>query len=363
MWSDMINVTKTFLPPLDEYISQLEKIWESGQLTNNGPLLRELEDKLRDYFGVKHLFMVANGTLGLQIALKATGITRKVITTPFSYVATTDAILWEKATPVFADINSHDYCIDPGKVDALVDADTEAIMAVHVYGYACDVAALEDIARRHRLKIIYDAAHTFGSRLNGKALAAYGDVSVLSFHSTKLFHTIEGGAVITNDDEVARKIRLHRAFGHIRDDYFTLGTNAKNSEFHAAMGLCLFPRIPELLELRKTVSQRYDALIEGLPIVRPMPTVGGLEYNHAYYPILFRTEEELFTAKMALESAGIMPRRYFYPALSRLPYREGESCPIAEDIATRTLCLPLSHEVTTEIQDNVVGIIAESLSQ
>jgi len=359
----MINVTKTILPPLEEYVAQLERIWANGQLTNNGPLVRELENKLKDYFGVKHLFLVANGTMGLQIAMKALGITRKVITTPFSYVATTGAILWDNSAPVFADINPQDYCIDPDKVEASIDTNTEAILAVHVYGYACDVMALEEIARHHRLKIIYDAAHTFGSKLYGKSLAAYGDVSVLSFHATKLFHTVEGGAVITNDDEVARKIRLHRAFGHIRDEYFTLGINAKNSEFHAAMGLCLLPRVEEFIALRKSLSQNYDYLIADLPVTRPDAIVSGLDYNHAYYPLLFRSEAELLLAKTVLEKADIMPRRYFYPALNRLPYHKGESCPIAEDIAARVLCLPLSHEVTPKIQEMIINHLEGSLIQ
>lgn len=359
----MINVTQTFLPPLEEYTAQLEKIWASGQLTNNGPLLKELEQKLKDYFGVKHLFLVANGTLGLQITLKALGITRKVITTPFSYVATTGAILWEQAIPVFCDINANDYCIDTAGIEAAIDADTQAILAVHVYGHACDVKALEEIACRHRLKVIYDAAHAFGSTLDGKALAAHGDVSVLSFHATKLFHTVEGGAVLTDDDTVARQIRLYRAFGHIGDEHFTLGINAKNSEFHAAMGLCLLPRVPEFIALRRDLSARYDALLAELPLTRPRPTVQRQEeYNHAYYPVVFPTETALLRAKAALEAKGIMPRRYFYPSLNNLPYRRGEVCPIAESVAARILCLPLSQQVDPKIQHTIAAAIKESLT-
>jgi len=353
----MINVTQTFLPPLEEYVIQLKKIWASGQLTNNGPLLRELEQKLKEYFEVKHLFLVANGTLGLQIALRASGITKKVITTPFSYVASTGAILWEHATPVFADINPRDFCIDPGKVEAAIDEDTEAILAVHVYGHACDVAALEDIAHRHRIKVIYDAAHAFGSKLRTKPLAAYGDVSIVSFHATKLFHSVEGGVVVTDDDEVARKIRLHRSFGHMGDEYFTVGINAKNSEFHAAMGLCMLPRVTELIALRKTLSQEYDRLLAHLPLTRPEPMVAGLEYNYAYYPVVFATEAALLGAKKALELADIVPRRYFFPSLNRLPYRMGEPCPVAEDVAARVLCLPLSHVVTKSAQHQIADIL------
>lgn len=358
----MINVTRTVLPPLEEYVAQLEKIWATGQVTNNGPLLRELEQKLKDYFRVKHLFLVANGTLGLQIALRALDISKKVITTPFSYVASTSAILWEHAAPVFADINSRDYCIDPVKVEAAIDVDTQAILAVHVYGYPCDVTALAEIARRRKLKVIYDAAHAFGSKLNGKPLPANGDVSVLSFHATKLFHTVEGGAVLTDDDEVARKIRLLRAFGHIRDEYFTLGINAKNSEFHAAMGLCLLPRVAEFIALRKTLYEQYDNLLAHLPLTRPKPRLSGLDYNHAYYPVIFPSESLLLAAKESLEKAEIVPRRYFYPALNCLLYCRGESCPVAEDVAARVLCLPLSHEVTPEIQKNVTTVLEGCLT-
>jgi dTDP-4-amino-4,6-dideoxygalactose transaminase len=358
----MINVTKTCLPPLEEYIEHLRKIWDSGQVTNNGPLVRELEQKLKEYLGVKHLFLTANGTLGLQIALRSLNISKKVITTPFSYVATTGAILWEHATPIFADINPHDYCIDPVKVEAAIDDDTQAILAVHVYGYACDVEALKEIASRHKIKIIYDAAHAFGSSFKGRVLVTCGDISVLSFHATKLFHTVEGGAVITNDDEVAQKIRLYRAFGHIRDEYFTLGINAKNSEFHAAMGLCMLPRIPEIITLHKALSDRYDLLLADLPLKRPVSAVTGLNYNYAYYPVVFPSEDALLRSKAMLEKNAIIPRRYFYPSLNRLPYCAGEHCPVAEDISIRVLCLPLSHEVTPEIQANIATLLRECLT-
>lgn len=358
----MINVTKTYLPPLEEYITYLQRIWEGGQITNNGPLLKELEQQLKEYLGVKHLFLTANGTLGLQIALKALGITGKVVTTPFSYVATTGALLWEHCTPVFADINPNDFCLDPDQIEASIDAETQAILAVHVYGYACDVAALEQIARRHDLKIIYDAAHAFGSRLADRSLASYGDISVLSFHATKLFHTVEGGAIITDDDQLAAQIRLCRAFGHIGDDYFGLGINAKNSEFHAAMGLCLLPRVDELIAMRRSLSARYDELLGELPLQRPQAMLAGLQYNHAYYPVIFPSEESLLTAKADLEERGIVPRRYFHPALNCLPYRPDKSCPIAESIAARVLCLPLSHEVDGNIQSVIASVLRECLN-
>jgi len=359
----MINVTKSFLPPLDEYIGYLERIWASGQLTNNGPLAKELEERLRGYLGVRHLFFVANGTLGLQIAVRALDISKKVITTPFSYVASTGALLWERATPVFADINDQDYCIDPAEVEAAIDENTQGILAVHVYGYACDVNALADIARRRNLKIIYDAAHAFGSKLDGKSLATYGDVSVLSFHATKLFHTVEGGAIVTNSDDIARKIRLYRAFGHIGDEYFSLGINAKNSEFHAAMGLCMLPRVSKFITQRRAVCEQYDRVLTDLPLSRPRTMIADLEYNYAYYPIVFPSESTLLAAKAMLEAGQVVPRRYFYPPLNRLPYRQGEACPVAENISARTLCLPLSHEITPAIQDRIGTLLAECFSK
>lgn len=359
----MINVTQTFLPPLEEYIGYLERIWASGQVTNNGELLRELEGRLKDFLGVKHLFLTANGTLALQIALRAMEIKGQVITTPFSYVATTGAVLWEHCEPVFVDIDEANYCIDPDKIEAAVKPETTAILAVHVYGYSCDVDAIETIARKHNLKVFYDAAHTFGSQLNGRALVSYGDAAVLSFHATKLFHTVEGGAVVTDNDELARKIRLYRAFGHIRDDYFSLGINAKNSELHAAMGLCVLPRVPELIEIRKKLAAGYDVLLNDLPLTCPPPVPPELASNYAYYPVLFPSESSLLKSKALMEEADIVPRRYFYPPLNHLPYHQGEACPVAEDVSVRVLCLPMSHAVTRGDQERIARLLRKGLAE
>jgi dTDP-4-amino-4,6-dideoxygalactose transaminase len=357
----MINVTQTFLPPLEEYIGQLKKIWECGQVTNHGPLVKELEQKLKNYLEVEHLFFTANGTMALQIAIRALGIKKKVITTPFSYVATTGAILWEYCEPVFVDINPHDFCIDAAKIEAAITPETTAILAVHVYGNSCDVQAIEVVAKKYGLKVLYDAAHAFGTSLDDKPVAAFGDVSALSFHATKLFHTVEGGAIATNDDEVARKVRLYRSFGHIKDDYFTLGINAKNSELHAAMGLCVLPYIQQFIELRREVCQVYDDLLQGLALGHPV-VQSGVKSNYAYYPVVFPSEATLLNAMDLLAKENIFPRRYFYPALNRLPYRQGESCPVAEDISARILCLPLYHQLTMEIQTTIVDAIALALS-
>ncbi|MEI8060147.1 MAG: DegT/DnrJ/EryC1/StrS family aminotransferase, partial [Ferruginibacter sp.] len=243
----MINVTQPFLPPYEVYEGYLKKIWERKWLTNNGPLVQELEKNLKEYLGVKHLFFTNNGTVALQIAIKALDLKGEVITTPFSYVATTNSILWEGCKPVFADINSADFNIDPSKIVPLINENTTGIMATHVYGNPCDVEAIEKIAKEHNLKVIYDGAHAFGSTLNNKQVLSFGDIATCSFHATKVFHTIEGGCITANDNELFRKLYLYRQFGHEGEDYYDIGINAKASEFHAAMGLCVMDALDEII--------------------------------------------------------------------------------------------------------------------
>jgi dTDP-4-amino-4,6-dideoxygalactose transaminase len=358
----VINVTRTLLPPLEEYVAYLEKIWASGQVTNNGALVRELEQRLQEYLGAAHVVYVANGTLGLQLALRALDARRKVLTTPFSYVATTGALLWEHCTPVFVDVDPDTLCMDPVAAAKAVDGQTDAILAVHVYGIPCDTAALQSLADQRGLRLLYDAAHAFGTRVRGRQLAAAGDASVLSFHATKLFHTVEGGAIVTDDAALARRLRLHRAFGHIGEEHITVGINAKNSEFHAAMGLCLLPRIDSIIASRRELTRRYDQLLDGAPVRRPRATAPGIQPNCAYYPVLLPTEASVRQVQAALGRVGVVPRRYFHPALNRLPYRSGEPCPRAEDAASRILCLPMSHEVTEGIQQDVVAAIRDVLA-
>lgn len=356
----MINVTKTYLPPQEEYEQYLRRIWDSSWVTNNGPLLKELEEKLKAYFGVRHLFFASNGTVVLQLALKALNITGEVITTPFSYVATTGSALWENCKPVFADINPATCAIDPARIEEVITENTQAILATHVYGLPCDIEAIDDIARRHNLKVIYDAAHAFGTVYKGKQLLSYGDISTISFHATKLFHTIEGGAIVTEDDELARKIRLFRSFGHINDDYYSVGINAKNSEFHAAMGLCLLPRVPAFINRRREIVKLYDSLLSGAPVRRP-EVPEGTEYNYSYYPIIFESEERLLAVKQALEAQQIFPRRYFYPSLNTLPYYKGAPCPESERIAKSVLCLPLYYELEDKDVRRIAGIVLHAL--
>ena len=359
----MINVTKTYLPPLEEYSKYLDQIWAEAWVTNNGPLLRRLEDELKEYLGVKHLFFCSNGTVVLQIALKALAVTGEVITTPFSYVATTSAILWENCVPVFADISPETMTIDPSAIESKITSNTQAILATHVYGMPCDVEKIEAIARKHGLHVIYDAAHAFGSVYKDKQLVRYGDISTLSFHATKLFHTIEGGAIITDNDELAARIRLYRSFGHIKDDHFTVGINGKNSELHAAMGLCVLPRVNEFIQRRKEMIDLYDSLLLPKYVTRPsIPS--GTKYNYSYYPVLFRDEEELGRVVAALEKNQIIPRRYFYPSLNTLPYLERtDSCPVSERIARCVLCLPIYYDLTDDEVRMVVSVIKSELDK
>ena len=353
----MILVTKAFLPPFEEYTRILKRAWDNVWITNNGELLQELELKLAAYIGVKHVLYCGNGTIVLQLALKALEITGEVITTPFSYVATTNALLWEKCTPIFVDINEHDFCIDADKIEAAITPGTQAILATHVYGNPCNVEKIAAIARQYNLKVIYDAAHSFGSSYNGRQVLSYGDVATCSFHATKIFHTVEGGCLATNDSVLADKLKVIRSFGHIGDEYLAVGINGKNSEFHAAMGLANLPHLPEIIESRKAIIELYEKLLTGLPLQRPK-ALPGTNYNYAYFPIVFPSEAILLKVIAVLQANGIAPRRYFYPSLNTLPYLENKTvCSVSEDIAKRVLCLPLYDSLSLENAARICAII------
>lgn len=337
-----VFVTKPYLPPKDEFLKYVSEIFDNGVLTNQGPMVQALEAKLSAFLGIENVHYVTNGTIALQLALKALDIDGgEIITTPFSYVATTSSILWEHCTPVFVDIEPGNFTLDASKIDRAVTARTKAIMPVHVFGHACDIDGIQAAADRHGLKVIYDAAHAFGARYNGKSLASYGDISTLSFHATKLFHTIEGGACIVRDKAVSEKLGLLKRFGHEGNDHFMLGINGKQDEFNAAMGLANFKHLDEILAARKHVCDLYDDLLEGRRFRRPEMR-DGMVYNHAYYPIVFDSENDLLSAFERLARKGVYPRRYFYPSLNTLPYlKETQTCPVSEDIASRIACLPL----------------------
>ncbi|MBD2704550.1 DegT/DnrJ/EryC1/StrS family aminotransferase [Spirosoma sp. BT702] len=361
----MINVTKSYLPDIEEYTKYLEEIWKTVHLTNDGPLLRRLETELKQYLGVKHLKFCSNGTVVLQMAIKALNITKEVITTPFSYVATTNALLWEGCTPIFADIRPDDFNIDPEKIRPLITENTQAIMATHVYGNACRIDEIQAIADEFNLKVIYDAAHTFGAKYNGKSILSYGDLSTCSFHATKVFHTVEGGCIVTNDDAMAEKLHFYRSFGHKNDDYRSIGINAKNSEFHAAMGLCVLPKVPELIADRKKRFDIYDNQLDFSRIKRPtlMP---GMEYNYAYYPVVFESEEVLLRVMDALIAQDILPRRYFYPSLNILPFATEKTgvqpCPISEEAAICVLSLPMYPDLSEEVIERIATIVNETVA-
>lgn len=356
-----IFVTKSFLPPIEEYNRKIAEIFDRRILTNNGPCTIELQSRLNEYLGITGLQYVTNGTIALQLALAGMDIDEgEVITTPFSYVATTSSIMWQRCRPIFVDIEPNNFTIDPSLIEDAITPNTRAIMAVHVFGYACDVDAIGQIAKRHNLRVIYDGAHAFGTRYHGQSLLSYGDVATCSFHATKLFHTIEGGAVITNDAGIAAKMDLQRRFGHNLDTHITLGINGKQSEFHAAMGLCNLNHMDEILAGRRHVSETYDQLLAGC-VGRPA-TQAGLEYNYAYYPVLFRNEDELLRVFAELNANDIFPRRYFYPSLNTLPYVDGAmKCPVSEDIASRIACLPLYPGLADADIERICNIIKNTI--
>ena len=358
---DKIFVTKSYMPPLEEYMKYVNAVFNNAQLTNGGPIVKELEAKLCDYLKIDNIQYVTNGTIALQLALRALDIQDgEVITTPFSYVATTSAIMWEKLKPVYVDIEPDNFTIDPKKIEEKITSKTRAIMPVHVFGYACDVEAIQKIADKHNLKVIYDAAHAFASKYKGKSLASYGDISTLSFHATKLFHTVEGGACVIKDETVKKELDFIKRFGHNGDEHYCLGINAKQSEMHAAMGLAILPHIHEITEKRKQICNLYDSMLQGF--VRRPKVQKDLEYNYSYYPVVFKSESELLRVFEALNREEIYPRRYFYPSLNLLPYhKDYQSCPVSEDISLRIACLPLYPSLNLEDVQRIANIIIKNL--
>lgn len=358
----MINVTKTFLPPFEEYTNLLKRAWDKAWITNNGELVQELETRLKHYLNMPHLLYCNNGTVVLQMALKALAISKEVITTPFSYVATTNTIIWENCQPVFVDIDPKTFCINPDLIESAITENTEAILATHVFGIPCDVEKIETIAKKHNLKVIYDGAHAFGSVLNEKAVLQYGDISTCSFHATKLFHTVEGGSISANNDEALQRVLyLFRQFGHEYDDYFSVGVNAKSSEFHAAMGLAIFPYIDQLIAARKRIVEQYCSCLSGSRLRLMDVSSFKFQWNYAYFPVLFENETSLLQAKAELNKNAINARRYFYPSLNTLPFVQGSVCQVSEDISKRILCLPLYPELGKEEVCKISKIVSSVL--
>lgn len=359
----MIPVTKPFMPPKDEYDAYINGIWEREYLTNNGPLVRELEMKLKEYLEVDNLLYLSNGTIALQIAIKALGLKGDIITTPFSYVATTSSIVWEGCRPIFVDIDPNTLNINPELIEASITDNTSGILATHVFGNPCDIESIQEIADRHNLKVIYDASHCFGTQYLGKSVFAYGDVSTTSFHATKLFHTVEGGAVFTNDEELNNRMSRMRNFGHAGPENFVgIGINGKNSEFHAAMGLCNLTYIEEILQSRNSQCEYYSQLLKKSSL-RSISIQELSMWNCAYYPIIFESEKVALRVKEGLEKQDIFPRRYFYPSLNTLEYVKDESEKVSTDVSERILCLPLYYDLTKFDQERIAVIIKESIEE
>ena len=354
----MIPVTKPFLPPQQVYNSYLEGIWKRNWLTNMGPLASDLELRLKEFLKVDHLLFVTNGTVAIQMAIKALDLKGEIITTPFSFVATTSSIVWENCTPVYVDIDEHSLNINADKIEAAISENTSAILATHVYGNPCDVEKIENIAKKHNLKVIYDAAHAFGVEINGKSVFEYGDISTCSLHATKLYHSIEGGLVITKDPELLKKLAYIRNFGFDGPENFAeLGINGKNSEFHAAMGLANLKYIDVIHQKRKELTERYDNKLKTLKARRPV-WHNGSENNFSYYPIVFESEELMLRCIEFLKLHEVFTRRYFYPSLATsLPYVENADLPVTEDIASRVLCLPLYYDLTFEEVDLICRLL------
>jgi dTDP-4-amino-4,6-dideoxygalactose transaminase len=337
----VINVTKTFLPPQEEYNNLVKRAWDNIWLTNRGELTLELESKLKDYLNIENIIITNNGTIPLQIALKLLGNYGEIITTPFSYVATTSAIIWENCKPIFVDIHPDYLTIDETKIEAAITSKTTAILATHVFGNPCHVEAIESLAKKHKLAVIYDAAHCFGVKYKSQSIFNFGDVSSCSFHATKLFHTGEGGAIFCKDKSLFHKLFYSHNFGHNGPlDFHGLGINGKISELQSAMGLAVFPYMDYIIKERKKVVDFYNLNLK-FSNTKTIKIRENTEWNYSYYPLIFDSETTLLKVQEALNKVAIFPRRYFYPSLNTIDYVRGLKMPISESIASRILCLPL----------------------
>jgi len=357
-----IYVTQPSLPPLDEYTHLLQEVWNSGILTHNGPLVQRLEKELCKKLDVENFVTTTNGTISIQMAIKALELKGEVITTPFSWIATISAIKWEGCTPVFCDIDLDTLNINPYKIEELITDKTVAIIPVHVFGNPCDVEAIETIAKKHNLKVIYDAAHAIGSTFKDKSLLSYGDISATSLHGTKLLNTAEGGGCITNDKELHEKIKRIRFFGHDDSkDIVEDGFNGKMTEVHAALGIANLKYYDEVLDDRKEKYKYYKEKLSANENLT-FQTIKHGETNYSYFPVIFQSEAKLLEVEKALNEQKIYPRRYFYPSLNTFTkVLECIDMPISEDISKRILCLPLYWKLEYKDINIIIGIIKNIL--
>jgi dTDP-4-amino-4,6-dideoxygalactose transaminase len=357
----MINVTKTYLPDKEKYKQYVDEIYTNGWITNNGPLVQQLEKRLAEYLGVKNLILVSNGTVALEIAYRTLGIKGFAITTPFSFVATTSSLVTNGVLPIFADIDPETLNMNPKNIENLITKNTSAIVPVHVFGNACNVEEIDRIAKNHNLKVIYDAAHAFDVRYQGESILNFGDISTLSFHATKLFHTIEGGALIINDDQLVEKARYLINFGiQNAESIPELGTNAKMNEFEAAMGLCVLDDIEQIKRNRDKIITTYKNELQGF--VKFQVQNENATQNYSYFPIILEDEEHLKKVQKRLNDNNIFPRRYFYPSLDTLHYIEPKQyCPISREISSKILCLPVFPDLEQEDQQRIIQLIKGTL--
>lgn len=361
-----IYVTQPYLPPLEEFIPYLEKIWDSKVLTNGGPFHQEFEKALCEYLGVEHIALFTNGTLALVTALQALRITGEVITTPYSFVATAHSLLWNGIKPVFVDIDPETLNLDPGKIEAAITPQTTAILAVHCYGNSCDVGAIQKIADNYNLRVIYDAAHAFGVRDPGGSVLRHGDLSVLSFHATKVFNTFEGGAIVCPDTKTKQQIDHLKNFGFV--DEVTVvapGINGKMTEVTAAFGLLQLKHVDRALARRKEIDALYRQQLVGTRSIHCLNDAGEKLPNHAYFPILVQPDYPLSRDGLyqKLKDHGVHARRYFYPLISDFPMYRGmpsaqrNNLMVATDAAEKVLCLPIYPALSKLDQERVIELV------
>ena len=356
----MIHVTKVYYPSKEKFKFYVDKIYENGWLTNNGPLVQELEKRLEKYLDVKNVVLVSGGTVALQLSYKVLDLNGEVITTPYSFVATTNSLVYSSLKPVFADIDPETYNLNPANIEPLINENVSAIVPVHIYGNACEVEKIKDIAKHYNLKVVYDAAHAFDVQYKNSSLLGYGDISIISFHATKMFHTIEGGAIITNDDTIAEKAKLLRNFGiSSSDEIIDAGTNAKMNEFEAAMGLCMLDDMEKIIEGRRNVMAYYKEKLEG--IVQFQKQNPNATQSVSYFPVLFKSEAQRLYVQNSLSTNNINSKRYFYPSLDTLSYVEPlKPMEVSRDIANRILCLPFYHDLETNVIDKITSVIKQA---
>lgn len=365
----MIPVTKPYLPSREKLDKYIDGIYERHWLTNNGQLVQELTRRLEEYLGVENLLLVANGTLALQIAYRALGVSEhqpeqrpEAITTPFTFIATASSLKWDGVEPVFVDIDPDTWCMDPANIEAAITPNTRAIVPVHVFGNACDVEAIDDIANKHKLKLIYDASHAFGVTYKGESLLKHGDAATLSFHATKLFHTGEGGAIVFKRKDDLERARKMINFGITGPESIeALGINAKMSELQAAMGLCVLDEMEANMKARAEVWYRYEETLgKTLQLQTKHQALG---YNYAYFPVVFNSEEQVVRVAAALKENGVLARRYFYPSLESVECLDADADqPVSKDMASRILCLSVYNTLTVESQKLILSVLKVNIS-